>query len=77
MHKVIEIGIGVCLGAIMTMISLWAFTAIAQFVCGNRYFTPSEHIVKKRLMERLLKDGKKEVAKEVTEVKLAEEIVIV
>jgi hypothetical protein len=65
MHNILSTAIGVCLGAILTIISLWAITVVTQYICGNRYFTPSDHIVKKKLYERL----KKQFGDEVTDVK--------
>lgn len=53
MHKVFEIASGVCLGAMMTILSVWLLVMVIQMVAGDRYFTPSQHIIKKKMIERM------------------------
>lgn len=53
MNIVFATALGVCLGLILMILILWVTTLITQTVCGSRYFTPSEHIIKKKLMDRL------------------------
>lgn len=73
MHIILSTAIGVCLGSILTIISIWAITVITQYICGNRYFTPSDHIVKKKLYERLKKQfGEDNKSTEETDVPLEE-----
>ena len=58
MHKILNIAFGVCLGGLFLCVAVWAITALAHYICGDRYFTPSHHTVKKRLLDRLKNDAK-------------------
>jgi len=58
MHPILSTALGVSIGIILTIFLLWIATIITQYICGSRYFTPSDHIIKKRLFERLKKDAK-------------------
>ena len=61
MLKVVEIAMGVTLGIFTTMFLIWAITCVTQYLSGDRYFTPSRHIITERFLDK--KNRKKKVSK--------------
>lgn len=52
MLKVLEISIGVCSGILLSFLALWIIMCITRFLSGDRYFSPSKHLMKERKMRR-------------------------
>lgn len=52
MLKVFEISVGVCGGMILTFFILWLTGLVVQYLSGERYFTPSKHIIVKKFAEK-------------------------
>lgn len=48
MLKVLEISIGVCSGILLSFLALWIIMCITRFLSGDRYFSPSKHLMKKK-----------------------------
>ena len=61
MHVTLSVALGVCIGLIITIFVLWIASVITQYLYGNRYFAPSEHIIKEKLFNRLKIEAYKSV----------------
>lgn len=52
MIKIIETSIGVCLGILLSLLGIWIVMCVVSFISGDRYFTPSAHLMKKRFSKK-------------------------
>lgn len=52
MNLVFQVALGILLGLLGSVLAFWIIAVTTQYLAGDRYFTPSRHIVKEKMKER-------------------------
>lgn len=52
MHLILQFALGICLGLLLFLFVMWIIAIVTQYLSGDRYFTPSKHIILERLLKR-------------------------
>lgn len=52
MNIVFQIALGVVIGVVSLVLLFWFVAVVTQYLSGDRYFTPSRHVVASRLKKR-------------------------